>query len=166
MRKLYYKIILFFHNIYVSWLKWHTMKLIAKATKATTKLLPLLGKDPNYVPPPPPPPAPPTPIDETRAAWIVDLKQRPHKMYTVGSYEPWIKKPIDHPILQARKSWEAKSDLEKQGRKPVIDSPMVTQTTEIGEDAINSLREAVKNVEQACGIEGCGCRPESDKKDE
>jgi len=164
MKKLFYRFLLFFKGLYVSWLKWRTMKLIAKTTKSVTKLLPHLGKDPNYVPPPPPPPKPPTPIDETRAAWIVDTKERPAKMADFGSYEPWVKNPTDHPVLRARKLFEekqAKAEAAKAAREAAReagDPPMVTNTTEVGGEAIDSLREAIHQVE--------GLVLESDKKEE
>ena len=200
MKKLFYRFCLFFKGLYISWLKRHTIKVLAKANKAEQKwlktmrndpmyvhylygyttdlisktnsaareLLPLLGKNPDYVPPPPSPPPvfKPVNVDETKAHWVVDTKERPSRMNVVGSYDPWVKKPADHPILRSRTQYEEKlraAEAEKEAKQAAIDPPMVTELTEIGGDALDSLREAVTKVEQACDMEGCGC---SDKKSE
>ena len=145
--------------MYVHYLSNYTRNLLSKTDDAVRELMPLIGKNPNYIPPPPPAPKPPPPIDESRAAWMVDTKERPTRMNVVGSYDPWIKKPVDHPILRSRAAWEAKQEAAKAPPQAAIDPPMVTSTTEIGSDAIDSLREAVHQVEQACNLE-------SDKKPE
>jgi radical SAM superfamily enzyme YgiQ (UPF0313 family) len=81
-------------------------------------------------------------------------------MADFGSYEPWVKNPTDHPVLRARKLFEekqAKAEAAKAA-KEAGDPPMVTNTTEVGGEAIDSLREAIHQVE--------GLVLESDKKEE
>lgn len=99
----------------------YAYRQIAKATAATTELLPMLGKDPNYVPPPPPPPAPykPVEVDETRASWIVDLKERPTRMAAMNTGDAWVKNPVLNPVYQSRLALEAKAkaDAEEKAKK-------------------------------------------------
>lgn len=99
----------------------YTYRQISKATAATTEMLPLVGKDPNYVPPPPPPPAPykPVNVDESKAAWIVDLKERPTRMAAMNTGDSWVKNPVNNPVYQSRLALIAKkkADAEEKLKK-------------------------------------------------
>jgi hypothetical protein len=93
-KNIYYAVCLFFYNLYVDYLKWRTFKLINKATKSVYKLMPILGKDPNYVAPPPPPPArqPQEPKRKTLQphyvpSWVEESFRNPkkHPLYYGGA---------------------------------------------------------------------------------
>lgn len=146
----------FLRKIYVAIYRWYTLHLIRMATKATHKLMVMIGKDPNAQLPPPPAPYVPPRFDDMdiNRAWMVDTKSRGNVWSVTDGY--YVHHPEDHPILRLRRQYEeklAKQEAEKLAKEAAAKAAEVAEqalhVTEVGGDAINSLREAVSGVERA-----------------
>lgn len=92
IKNIYYTVCLFFHNLYIDYLKWRTFSLINKTNKSVYKLMPILGKDPNYVAPPTPTPQPKEPERKTLKyhyvpSWVAESFRNPrkHPLYYGGA---------------------------------------------------------------------------------
>lgn len=143
----------FFYHIYVAMYTWYTLFLIRKATKAAAKLMRMVGKDPNYVPPPPAPVE--VPLDDAAIgrAWLVDTKARANIWSVVNGY--YIHHPKAHPILKLRAEYEekqakaaAQKAVKEAEAKATELAQKAIQTTEVGNEAIDSLRKAVHKIEE------------------
>lgn len=129
----------FFHKIHVAIYRWYTFLLIGMATKAVHKLMLMIGKDPNYVPPPPPP------VTSDQPARLSTNIIFPHNAYYVND-------PKEHPILKSRIAYQeklAKQAAEKAAmeaeQKAAEVAQQALQVTEVGGETVDALREAVFN---------------------
>jgi hypothetical protein len=156
----------FFKRFYLSLVTWFATFLMNRTNAVLRYLIVLKGKDPDYVAPPPPPAysevndprgTPFPTVEESKAAWMVDLKARPSLQAFVSS-DTFVKDNSKHPVLLSRKSYEekqAKLAAQKAVKSipvTIVSPPITTDVTEIGGDAIDSLREAVNGMEQSLGI--------------
>lgn len=148
----------FLHHIYTVIYRWYTLHLIHMATKATHKLMVMIGKDPNAPKPLPQPYVPPKYDDmDINRAWMVDTRERPAKWrWATSSDSDYVKNPADHPIIRSRVVYQqklAKQAIEQAAKEAAAKAAEVAQqalqVTEIGSEAVNSLREAVSGVERA-----------------
>ena len=111
--------------------------LARQLNKSMLLLLDLKGKDPNWTPPPPPPP--PEPVKER-----AQLK--------IPWMPPWVGPLMrrgglsNHPVLRVRAEYEAKQKALEEAKKAPLAPTVVT---EVGGDAVNSLREAIGQIETA-----------------
>jgi hypothetical protein len=157
----------FFKNLYVKFVQWLAVFFLRHADTNIRYLLttnyrssdlkcfaePLLlltnevmrqniinvGKNPDYVALSPPEPPVRNVFPDTPYTF-------PHSFSSVGS--EWVNDSSKHPVLKSRAKWEnaSKPETLKVNIHITDDSP--THSTTFGGDAINSLREAIQDIEE------------------
>lgn len=135
----------FFRNVYVAIYRWYTFLLIGMATHAVQKLMVMIGKNPNYVPPAPQPYVPPNYNDmDINRAWMVDHKNRSNIWLVVDGY--YVHHPEAHPILKLRTKWEEKlkAALEKLMANKVATAQSVVEESVTAPTMKEILAEADK----------------------
>lgn len=133
---------------------WFCGFLAARLTKTMLLLLDLKGKDPN----PPPPTKEPSFEDQMQTAkekgnlFSVFSRERPKFNFP---YVPeWVAKSFKDPSKHPLHNVKLKSPpfLDMISKPAPLAPTVVEEKTEVGSGAIDSLRQAVANVEQAAGL--------------
>lgn len=139
----------FFRSKYYVLYELITLRLMLRVNNMVRKLIISKGKDPDYVAtPPPPPPEPPFGRKAEHARGYTGCCVT--SGYSMANGASWVKNPTEHPIIKSRQKYEAKQFKSlKVVEEPlqVVSTAASTTITEIGADAISSIRSALRDLE-------------------
>ena len=139
----------FFHRIYVAIFKWYAFLMLRLATSAVRKLMLMLGKNPDYIPPALPPLPVSASLDD---AWIVSTRYYKPAWTVDFTNSNYVKNPKDHPIVKQRielaeKAEKAKKEAEEAAKTPTL------QVTGVGGETIDAIQTAVCEIEKTVELE-------------
>lgn len=130
----------FFRNIYFVIFRWYTLLLIKMASSAVRKLMLLLNKNPDYVPPPVSKPIHQNFDDlDINRAWMVDTKERSRGwLAVIGDDQFYVRNAKEHPLLRVRAQWEEK---QRQSKLPPQVSESNVEATAPSEVAVSDSKD-------------------------